>query len=180
MKRSGARGRTITRAAAAGTLLGFLVVPNIGIAIVRSGAARHLRPPEHVTSETRAELKARMGRHGETMSELVRAVVLLDRPTVRVLASQVADEEVIARGRRSVHEQPPLSLPPEFFLQQTKLVVAARDLAAAAVDGSEDKALADRFAIVTGTCLACHSAYLHGQPDGGPWGVKQNAKGGTP
>lgn len=180
MRRFGARDRTTTRAATAGALLGLLVVPSIGAAIVRSGAARHLQPPEHVTSETRAELKARMGRHGETMSELVRAVVLLDRPTVRVLARQVADEEVIARARKSVHEPPPLSLPPEFFLQQTKLVVAARDLAAAAVDGSEDKVLADRFAIVTGTCLACHSAYLHGQPGTGPWGAKPNGNEGAP
>jgi hypothetical protein len=168
MRRFGSRSKIITGAAAAGTLLGLLVAPSVGIAVLRSGAARHLGPPAHVNSETRAELKARMGRHGDIMSELVRAVVLLDRPTVRALATEVADQEVIARARRSVHEPQPLSLPPEFFLQQTRLVVAARDLAAAAVDGSADKALADRFAVVTGTCLACHSAYLHGEPDGGP------------
>jgi hypothetical protein len=105
-----------------------------------------------------------MGRHGQTMSTLVRAVVLLDRPTIRELARRIADEEVIARSSRSVHERPPLSLPEAFYLQQTKLAVAARDLAAAA-DGSDDGILAERFGAMTGTCVACHSAYVHGRPD---------------
>jgi len=49
------------------------------------GPAQRLPVPEHVTENTRVEVKARMARHGETMSSLVRSVVLLDRPTIRIL-----------------------------------------------------------------------------------------------
>jgi hypothetical protein len=111
-----------------------------------------------------------MGRHDETMSNLTHAVILLDRPTIRVLAGRIADEEVIARTGRSVHDPLSASLPREFFLQQTKLVVAARDLAVAA-EGGDDLVLADRFARVTHTCVGCHSAYLHGEADSGPSGA---------
>jgi mono/diheme cytochrome c family protein len=105
-----------------------------------------------------------MARHGAVMSNLVRAVVLLDRPTVRVLAGRIADEEVVAHSARSPHAPAPLSLPREFFVEQTKLAGAARDLAVAAADGADDHVLAERFAAVTGTCVGCHSSYLHGRP----------------
>jgi len=70
--------------------------------------------------ETRAELGARMGRHAETMSTLIRSVVLLDRPTIRALASRMADEEIIARANsnRGVVERRKLNLPQEFFAEQ--------------------------------------------------------------
>ena len=159
--------RTILFVAVAG---GLLASRDAGSAGGRHAPARRLPEPEHLTSETRAALTARMGRHGETMSTLVRAVVLLDRPTIRALAGRIADEEVIARASKSVHEPPPIALPGEFFLQQTKLTVAARDLAAAAAEGSEDRVLAERFGIVTSTCVACHGAYLHDRPDAGTSG----------
>jgi len=127
-------------------------------------AAQRLPAPEHVTPDARAEVKARMARHGETMSNLVRAVVLLDRPTIRILATRIADEEVIARVG-SAREQQRLALPREFFAAQDELSAGARQLAAAAVAGGDDKILAERFATVTRTCVTCHSAYLHGRPD---------------
>jgi|SRR5579863_2550897 len=178
MQQPAPRVRISTVALVAGVLLGALIGPTIGMARDRPAPARHLRTPEHVTSGTQAELTARMGRHSESMSNLMRAVVLIDRPAIRLFAGRIADEEVIARTSRSVHEPLPLSLPREFFLEQTKLVVAARDLGAAAAEGSDDRVLADRFASLTGTCVACHSAYLHGEPDNGPWGVNRDARDG--
>ena len=125
--------------------------------------------PDHVTPELQAEVKARMARHGETMSTLVRSVVLLDWNTVNVLATRIADEELIARVG-SEPKRPPL--PRDFFAAQDELSQSARQLAAAAVAGKDDKLLADRFAAVTRTCITCHSAYLHGRPGPGPWGGK--------
>ena len=107
-----------------------------------------------------------MGLHGATMQNLVRAVVLLDRPTIRLLANRIADEEVIARTGKAPDARPPL--PPRFFLEQDELAATARQLAAAAVDGGEDATLADRFAALTRTCIGCHSTYLHDQPDSQP------------
>jgi hypothetical protein len=135
-------------------------------------AVQHLRAPEHISSQTRAELEARMSQHGETMSSLVRAVVLLDRPKIRVLAGRIADEEVIAQAGTSKQDRRPLSLPRELFAEQSKLSQAARALVAAAADEGDDRALAERFAAVTSTCVSCHSAYLHGRPDPGATGPK--------
>jgi cytochrome c556 len=145
-----------------------LLLLSVGAASDVPTPAQHLRAPEHITPDTRTELAARMGRHGETMSNLVRAVVLFDRPTIRILAGRIADEEVIAQAGKSVHDRRSLLLPPDFPAEQTRLSVAARQLAVAAVEGSDDRTLADRFAGVTGTCVTCHSIYLHGRPGAQP------------
>ena len=126
--------------------------------------AQGLPPPDHVTQETRSAIKVRMARHGETMSNLVRSVILLDRRTIRVLAVRIADEEVIARTDAGRERKGP-SLPPAFFAAQAELSTSARQLAVAAKDGGDDKLVAERFAAVTRTCVTCHSAYLHGRPE---------------
>jgi hypothetical protein len=128
-----------------------------------SEPARHLPPPDHLASETMRDLKARMGRHGNTMSNLVRAVVLLDRPGIQGMARNIADEEIIASTANGSRSAKPLPLPREFSKEQDALRVAAQQLAVAAVAGGDDKALADAFATVTRTCVACHSSYLHGE-----------------
>lgn len=145
-------------------LLVLALMPGISVAGDSPAPATHLKAPEHVSAETRTELDHRMSRHGAVMSNLVRAVVLLDRPTIVVLASRIADEEVVAHAARSPHAPAPLSLPREFFVEQTKLVGTARDLAVAAAERADDRMLADRFAAVTATCVGCHSSYLHGRP----------------
>jgi len=143
-----------------------------GVSAVIAADEAHLRPPEHVGADTRAELASRMGRHGETMSSLVRAVVLLDRARVRVLAGRIAEEEIIAKTIGGTGGRKPLALPREFAAEQTRLVSAARELVVAAADGSEDRVLADRFAAVTSTCVTCHSIYVHGWPDMQPFGSR--------
>jgi len=126
--------------------------------------AQRLPAPDHVDAKTRQEIKARMGQHAVTMQNLVRSVVLLDRPTIRVMASRIADEEVVARTSVKGDKQAPV-LPAKFFAEQDALAAAARQLAAAAVDGGDDKALAERFAMLTRTCVGCHSTYLHDRPE---------------
>lgn len=142
----------------------LFVVPGHFSAEGARAATKGLPSPEHVPLGAQNELKDRMARHGGTMSQLVRAVVLLDRPTVRVLAGRIADDDLVATLDRS-SERRRLQLPKEVFLEQSALSAAARDLAAAAVDGSDDRVLADRFSAVTRTCVTCHSGYLHGRPE---------------
>ncbi len=121
-----------------------------------------LPAPEHIAAEAQAELKARMGRHGNTMSSLVKAVVLLDRPTIRSLAGRIADEEIVARAGVTHKTKRRLGVPPEFYEAQDSLRAAAEDLArAAALPRGDDKALADGFAAVARSCVGCHSVYLH-------------------
>jgi len=161
----GARRSLVVAGGALALLLGTLVAARAGSDV------HHLRPPEHVAPDTRAELSSRMGRHGETMSSLVRSVVLLDRARVRVLASRIAEEEIIAKTIGGAGGRRPLALPREFSVEQGRLVAAARELAVAAAEGSEDRVLAERFAAVTSTCVSCHSIYVHGWPDLQPFGA---------
>ena len=152
-----------------GLLLAALLVPggqsNAGEQ-PRAQAVR-LVAPEHLSAATRADLRARMARHGNAMSNLVRAVVLLDRPTITVLAQRIADEEVVARSEADGSKKKWESrLPKGFFAEQDALRSAARDLATSAVQRASDSTTADRFATVAHTCVACHSVYLRGRPDG--------------
>jgi hypothetical protein len=152
------------RLAMSGILVALLSVTGLAAAPKPPAPAQKLPAPAHVSAQTRHEVKARMGQHATTMQNLVRAVVLLDRPTIRVLATRIADEEVVARTG-SIREGQRPSLPPKFFAEQDELAATARQLAAAAVDGGDDAALADRFAALTRTCVGCHSAYLRDRPD---------------
>lgn len=130
-------------------------------------AARRLPAPAHVTPSARQELKTRMGQHAASMQNLVQAVVLLDRPTIRLLADRIADEEIFARTG-NIRERQRQAFPPRVFTEQEQLGTAARQLAVAAADGGDDKVLADRFAELTRTCVSCHSAYLHDDLDPRP------------
>lgn len=155
----------------AGVGAAILVGASLGAAAETPTPAQKLPAPDYLSQQTRNEIQARMVRHGETMSSLVRSVVLLDRPTIRVLAGRIADEEIIARmGAAGEARRPPL--PREFFSAQDELSASARDLASAAKQGSDDRLIAERFAVVTRTCITCHSAYLHGRPDPAPAGAK--------
>jgi hypothetical protein len=136
-----------------------------GAATAEPRASRPLPAPEYLTPEARAELRARMGRHGATLSSLVQAVVLLDRPTIRTLANRIAEEETIARLSAPTKSGKPLPLPPPFFAELDALRDNARELAAAAqtrAGRDEDRELADRFAALARTCVGCHSVYLRG------------------
>ncbi len=152
------------RLAMSGILIVLLSVPGLAAAPKPPAPAQKLPAPAHVSAQTRQELKARMGQHGTTMQNLVRAVVLLDRPTIRVLATRIADEEIVARTGSIREGQRPL-LPPKFFVEQDDLAATARQLAVAAVDGGDDKVLAERFSVLTRTCVGCHSTYLHDRPE---------------
>jgi hypothetical protein len=144
-------------------LVALLSVQGMAAAPKTPAPAQRLPAPEHVSAQTRQEVKTRMGAHSVTMQNLVRAVVLLDRPTVRVLAGRIADEEIIARAG-AAREKQPFQLPARFFAEQDDLVAAARKLASAAVDRGDDRSLAEHFAAVTRTCVGCHSTYLHDPP----------------
>ena len=123
---------------------------------------QRLPAPQNVSAQLQLEIKGRMTRHGATMSNLVKAVVLLDRPTIRILAGRIADEEIVARVGAASGGSKAVALPSQFWKEQDALRAAAQELAVAALPAGEDEALADRFSTVTRTCVACHSAYLHG------------------
>ena len=68
--------------------LGVLLLAALVVVLLRQSHAGEparsttvrLVEPEHLSAATRAELQGRMARHGNVMSNLVRAVVLLEPP----------------------------------------------------------------------------------------------------
>ena len=159
-------------------LLGLTLVAGLaggGAAFRLAGAAQplsRLPAPKYLTPEALAAIKTRMGRHGNTMSNLVRAVVLIDRPTIRSLAGRIADEEIVARVEGGTGTPNRFPMPSDFFDQQDTLRAAAEQLALAAAVESDDKKLADHFAILARTCVACHSIYLRHDSLGRPADAK--------
>lgn len=157
---------SLNRSATRGSLLVLLLA--VGGPSEASGPSRppavRLPAPENLTMATRDEVRGRMTRHGNTMSSLVRALVLLDRPTIATLAGRIADEEVVSRIEDGGPDKLKRLLPKEFFTEQDTLQNSARELAASAAHGDTDGVMADRFATVAKTCVACHSVYLHGRP----------------
>jgi hypothetical protein len=156
------------RSAATLVVLTGLVLGLAGFsrATVQKSPLLHLLPPENVAASTRSELRGRMTRHGNTMSTLVKAVVLIDRPTITTMAERIADEELLARADSQGFDPWRPLLPKGFFIEQDALRSSARSLAQAAVQGDPDSVLAERFGALTATCVRCHGAYLHDLPSG--------------
>ena len=144
------------------SLLALCAVP--GLAATPKPAApspaRRLPAPEDVPPRSRQVMKARTGQHATTMQNLVRAVVLLDRPTIKVLADRIAGEKTFDAGALSSED---VHLPSRVSADGDALAAAARELAFAAGTGHNDDVLADRFAVLTHTCVTCHSGYVHGR-----------------
>jgi hypothetical protein len=166
------------RLATPGLLAALVLVSGADAPPKPPAPAQNLPVPERIGQETRAEIKTRMGLHATTMQNLVRSVVLLDRPTVRALANRIADEEMAARSGALREERYP-SLPRQFFVEQDELGATARQLAAAAIEGGDDRVLAERFGALTRTCVSCHSVYLHARPDSSP-GSGAKTRGDSP
>ena len=172
------RHRWVAGAVAALALVGVPIATRpSGAGATEPRANRPLPAPEYLSPEARAELRARMGRHAGTLSGLVQALILLDRPAIRMLAGRIAEEENVARLNAPTKSGKPLPLPPQFFAELDALRETAQDLAAAAAQPrsgrDDDRELADRFAALARTCVGCHSVYLHG-------GGLENAPPGAP
>lgn len=126
---------------------------------------------EDLPAEVQEVLEARMIRHGEQMSAMMLAVVLLDYEVVRLLAARMIREPVLGRPSKSDTSSLNAMLPLSFFVHQDALVASTRGLAAAA-ELKDDQNLVTAFNEVSRTCVGCHSAYLHDalveEPDFGP------------
>ena len=129
---------------------------------------RRLPTPAKANPSARAAIRDSMARHGNTMSSLMKAVVLLDRTTISTLALRIADEEVVARTEGGATEKLRAQLPKAFLDEQDHLRNSARELAKAVSQFETDTELADRFATLARTCVTCHSVYLGWTSDSAP------------
>jgi hypothetical protein len=137
----------------------FLGMGLVGAALPpgwRSAAAR----PAAATELDQGATRARMGRHGASLSGLARSVVLLDFATTARLARQVADDETIALAVTPAVRPDPAE---SFTALQEELRARARRLGDAAA-ARDDAAVADSFGEVAKTCVRCHRLYLRPAP----------------
>jgi len=109
-------------------------------------------------------LTARMMRHGDEMTALTSAVLMLEYDLTNTLASELSGEPKL--GRPAPGETGTLNalLPAEFFAQQDALTESAKGLALAA-QRRDDAAIVASFGDVTKSCVGCHSAYLNAAVD---------------
>ncbi len=120
--------------------------------------ASELAAPDSLPPLARVLLRGRMHRHRDDMGALLRAVLLLQRPRVAELASQLADEPSLARpgdGSDTLNA----ALPPHFFQLEAQLHEQAGELAEAAQGRADEAVLAQRFGQLMETCVRCHQAY---------------------
>ena len=99
-----------------------------------------------------------MGRHDTQMRRLVSAVIVLDDDAVARVAGEIFDEPALARPVAG--DELNGMLPARFFVLQDDLRSRARALVIATQQRNR-AALADEFAALTKSCVACHDAYLN-------------------
>lgn len=122
---------------------------------------------EDLPMEARMALTARMASHGEAMTLLLGSVVCLEHDDAEFLATQIAEEPKIDRPDAGDTDSFNALLPRSFFDYQDALYASVAQVATAA-RRHQDMELAKAFGALTGTCVACHSAYLHDELDGKP------------
>lgn len=115
--------------------------------------------PDYLSDLARQILRRRMERHGRDMLHLMTGVVLLRREVVQTIAQELSREPRITRPLPDARDELNSALPEKFFVLQDELRDRAKALEESA-RGKSDKELADAFARLTQTCVACHSAFL--------------------
>ena len=119
-----------------------------------------LAQPDYLPEQARMVLRERMHRHGEQMVSLVLSVTLLQHESAAATAADIAGEPRLARPFVGGENDVNAALPEQFFVLQDELRLRAKNVAQSARAG-DDKALSRDFGLMTQTCVACHSAFLH-------------------
>jgi hypothetical protein len=110
--------------------------------------------------EARELLAGRMERHADQMAMLMFSVVLLNYPAAEALAEEVSREPRLLAPGEGEEGTLASALPARLFTLEEAFARQARTVRDAARAQDED-ALVKGFGALTGTCVACHSAFLY-------------------
>jgi cytochrome c556 len=121
----------------------------------------HLAEPQYLPEAARALLHTRMQHHGESMTELLSTVVLLDYEGTQRSAREIVEEPRLARPTTMDATQLNSRLPERFFALQDQLHMRAAQLEATAT-AHDPARLASAYGQLAETCVACHAVYLSG------------------
>jgi hypothetical protein len=144
------------------TLIGSVVLAGlVGVLLFlrpRPTAHESLPEPASLSPVARQVLKAKMGRHDTQMRRLVSSVILRDDDAVARVAGEIFDEPALARPVAG--DELNGLLPERFFVLQDDLRTRARALVIATQQRNRT-VVADEFAALTRSCVACHDVYLN-------------------
>jgi len=119
-----------------------------------------LGAPEHISPAARAIIRSKMQRHREQLGGLLSRVVALDYDGAARSAGEIFDEPALARPVTG--DELNGVLPARFFVLQDALRAQARQMVEAAARRDSAR-FGQAFGALTGTCIACHDTYLHGE-----------------
>jgi hypothetical protein len=125
----------------------------------RSSARDELARPAAIPPAMLGVIKSKMGRHDAQMKALMSRVVLLDDDGVARAAGELFDEPSLARPIAG--DELNGLLPERFFVLQDEIRQQARRLVIASTH-HDRAAVANEFAAMSKTCIACHEVYLRG------------------
>ena len=128
----------------------------------RPTAREHLAEPASIPPSARQILKSKMGRHDVQMRALMSRVVLLDDDGIARTAGEIFDEPALARPLAG--DELNSLLPARFFDLQDELRSHARRLVMAS-ERHDRAAVAEEFAALAKSCVACHDVYLREPAD---------------
>lgn len=137
---------------------------------------KKLEPRAALPPAVREALSASMERHGEELTFLLAAVVLLHYDDVVELADMIADEPKLGRPLPGDHDSLNALLPTAFFDYQDKLTAQARELSAVARE-KDAEAAGRLLGGLTETCVGCHAAYLQDELTAEPAAPSPTADG---
>jgi hypothetical protein len=151
---------------------GSLVLASaVGLALLlrsKPVARDQLPTSQSMPNAARQVVRSKMDRHDAQMKALISRVVLLDDDGVARVAGEIFDEPAIARPIGGAELDG--LIPERFFVLQDELRARARQLVIASGNHDRD-AIANEFAAVAKSCVACHEVFVHG--DNAPGGAKE-------
>lgn len=120
--------------------------------------SRNLVPAGDISDTSREYLARRMRDHGQTTTDLLFAVILLDNEGTQRIAGGMAKWN--APGAHEVQNEERLhsEFPETFFDLETSLRISAMSLSAAAAKGDAG-AVATQYSALVSTCVDCHALF---------------------
>jgi hypothetical protein len=138
------------------------VAAAVGLALLlrpRPVAYEELPASTFIPTAARQVMHTKMERHEAQMRNLLSRVLLLDDDGVARAAGEVFDEPALSTPVAG--DELNSLLPRRFFSLQDDLRARARQLIVAS-QKHDHAAVADEFAALAKTCVACHQVFLYG------------------
>jgi cytochrome c556 len=121
--------------------------------------AANALPGDKLSEPSRRAIGQRMRHHAEDLTDLLKAVLLLDHDGVEERARALAEAPKLSQPAPGEIDTLNASIPKRFFELQNDFVKKAKALGQTAKQ-HDDVKMGKAFGQLTEACVACHSVYL--------------------